>query len=113
MRTVLAGYCGCARLRSAVSRRARVVRAIRRMLGLSSLPRRRAFRVGFVLSKSCRVGKGVGTVSPYVEASRAPCPPTESMRVARLVVGTAHDSPERLERECQAPLPTLQGCALR
>src|SRR5262245_11026905 len=44
-----------------------------------------------------------------MRASRTPCPPTESMRAARLVVGTAHDSPERMERECQRLCPPYKS----
>src|SRR5439155_26667313 len=36
--------------------------------------RRAWVRFAKVLMKLCRVGKGGGTSTPYVEASRAPCP---------------------------------------
>src|SRR5206468_7310724 len=41
--------------------------------------------------------------------SRTPCPPTESMRVAKLLVGTAHDSSERAERKCQRLCPPYKS----
>src|SRR5215510_7109497 len=43
--------------------------------------------------------------------SRAPCPPTESMRAAQLMVGTAYESPCRGETPCQRLCPPYNSGA--
>src|SRR5262249_15208534 len=66
---------------------------------------------GFVLPKrlACRVGKGGGTDAPHGKVSRAPCPPSASMRLARPMVGTAHERQSFELKRVPTPLPTLQA----
>src|SRR5262245_23765028 len=45
--------------------------------------------------------------------SRAPCPPTESMRAAQLMVGTAYESPCRGETLCFRLCPPYDSRAWR
>src|SRR5436309_9811383 len=61
----------------------------------------------------CRVGKGDGTSLPFIEAFRAPCPPTKSTQAVRSMVGTAHDRLCRVERQCQRLCPPYKRALLR
>src|SRR5215471_1593009 len=49
--------------------------------------------------------KALARSSTQMRDSRAPCPPTEPMPAAELLVGTAHESLRRNETPCQRLCP--------